>query len=153
MPNPTDDEVLTALQTGPYGRCVFQTDNDVVDHQTVNMEFEDGITAIFSMSSLTPDISRSLKIMGTKGQIRAHSSHKVIEVDYFSTQSSREVRIPEPVGGHGGGDTGIMQAFCEYVSTGIAPDGISEGRISAENHLLCFAAEESRLNGGKIVEL
>ena len=151
LPNPTDEEVLTALQTGPYGRCVFQTDNDVVDHQTVNMEFEGGITAIFSMSSLTPDISRSLKIMGTKGQIRAHSSHDSIIVDYFSTRSSREVKVVA-VGGHGGGDYGIMEAFCDYVSTGVAPDGISDARISAENHLLCFAAEESRLSGGKIIE-
>ena len=152
LPQPTDDEVLSALQAGPYGRCVFQTDNDVVDHQSVNMEFEGGITALFSMSSLTPDTSRSIKIMGTKGQIRAHSSIDSIGIDCFSTRLSREVKTVA-VGGHGGGDIGIMEAFCEYVATGIAPEGISEARISAENHMLCFAAEQSRLNDGETIEL
>ena len=71
--NATDDEVMAVLKTGPYGRCVFQCDNDVVDHQVVSMQFEDDITAIFSMSSLTPDTSRSIKIMGTKGEIKGHT--------------------------------------------------------------------------------
>ena len=148
--NPTDAEVMAALKTGPYGRCVYQCDNDVVDHQVVSMLFEDDITVIFSMTAFTPDISRSIKIMGTKGQIKAHTSADKAIVTSFVTGKEREIDITA-VGGHGGGDAGIMAAFIEYVR-GINVPNISDARISAENHMLCFAAEESRLNNGALVE-
>jgi predicted dehydrogenase len=150
--NATDEEVEAALKTGPYGRCVYQCDNDVVDHQVVSMEFEDGVTAIFSMSSFTPDISRSIKIMGTRGQIRGHSGPESIKVFNFIDRSEREILVGSR-GGHGGGDAGIMEAFCAYLTGKSLDNTISEANISAQNHMLCFAAEKSRLQGGAIVEM
>jgi len=150
-PNPTDEEVEAALKTGLYGRCVYQCDNNVVDHQVVSMEFEDGVTAIFSMTAFTPETSRSIKIMGTKGQIKAHTGYDKIIVSDFITGKDREISIKSD-GGHGGGDEGIMRAFCDYVR-GRDIAGISDIHVSAKSHQLCFAAEESRLNNGAIVEL
>jgi predicted dehydrogenase len=147
----TDEEVLEALKSGPYGRCVFKCDNDVVDHQVVSMLFEGDVTVIFSMCAFTPDISRSIKIMGTLGQIKGHTSKKAVTVQNFLTGEEREINTTA-VGGHGGGDTGIMRAFCDYVN-GIDVPGISEIGISAKNHALCFAAEESRLRGGERIEI
>ncbi|MCL2571542.1 MAG: Gfo/Idh/MocA family oxidoreductase [Defluviitaleaceae bacterium] len=149
--NPTDDEVEAALKTGPYGRCVFQCDNDVVDHQVVSMEFEDGITAIFSMSSFTPETSRSIKIMGTKGQIKGHTAHDTIIVSNFLTGEDKDIDIKSS-GGHGGGDSGIMRSFIDYIRGKEVAD-ISHAQISAKNHLLCFAAEESRHNKGAVIEM
>ena len=151
----TDEQVYAALRTGAYGRCVFKCDNDVVDHQTVNMEFEDGVTAIFSMCAFTPEISRSIKIMGTKGQIKGHMGENSIIVTDFLSQKEREIKIDDIGGhvGHGGGDVGIMQAFCEYIANGYSNTEISDVRISEENHMISFAAEESRLSGGKVLEL
>jgi predicted dehydrogenase len=150
--NPSDEQVETALKTGPYGRCVFQCDNDVVDHQVVSMEFEGGVTVIFSMSSFTPDISRSIKIMGTKGQIKGHSSNNTLIITDFATRSEREIDISSE-GGHGGGDVGVMAAFCDYLRGVAMGDRISDAEISARNHMLCFAAEASRLNGGVVVDM
>jgi len=150
--NPTDEEVLASLKTGPYGRCAYQCDNDVVDHQVVSMEFEDGVTAIFSMSSFTPEISRSIKIMGTKGQIKAHQDSDTLIVSDFSTCTDRVYPVTYE-SGHGGGDKGIMDAFCRYICGDNDIPEISEIGISTENHLLCFAAEESRLNSGKVIEM
>ena len=150
--NATDEEVEEALKTGPYGRCVFQCDNNVVDHQVVNLQFEDGVTVMFTMTSLTPDTSRSIKIMGTKGQIKGHTSHKTLIVNNFVTRETREVPVVA-VGGHGGGDKGIISAFCKYLRSEIGPDEVSEARISALNHRLCFKAEESRLAGGELIRL
>lgn len=153
--NPTDEQVEAALKTGQYGRCVFQCDNDVVDHQTVNMEFEDGVTALFSMCSFTPETSRTIKIMGTKGQIKGNMEENNILVTGFLTRKERQVNIEIADGhiGHGGGDEGLMEAFCAYVAGEYMGGGISDIRTSADNHMICFAAEESRLNGGKVVEL
>jgi predicted dehydrogenase len=149
--NADDEAVEAALKTGPYGRCVYQCDNDVVDHQVVSMLFEEEITVIFSMCAFTPDISRSVKIMGTKGQIRAHTKQKAIQVTRFDTGEENLYDIVSE-GGHGGGDTGIMQAFCGYVRGKDVPN-ISEAWISAQNHMLCFAAEESRIKNGERIIL
>lgn len=106
-PNPTDDEVLEAIKTGPYGRCVFRCDNDVVDHQVVSMEFEDDITVAFSMCAFTPTTDRTLKIMGTKGQIRGKlGSTMSIELTDFLTKTTtdlaQDLHLDGHVG-HGGG--------------------------------------------------
>lgn len=149
--NASDSEVEEVLKTGPYGRCVFQCDNNVVDNQVVCMSFEDDITVNFSMSSFTPDTSRSIKILGTKGQIKAHTSQKTALVTNFYTGKEFEIDTTA-VGGHGGGDSGIMTSFIDFLRGREVPD-ISEVRVSAENHMLCFAAEESRLAGGARIEL
>jgi len=154
--NPTNEDVLEAIKIGPYGRCVFQCDNDVVDHQVVSMEFEDGVTVAFTMSGFTPDISRTIKIMGTKGQIRAHTTHQSIEISKFVTHphtENREIILNIEEDGHGGGDTGVMKSFCSYIRGDCDDQNLSEIGISAENHLLCFAAEESRINNGAVVEM
>ena len=68
--NPTDEMVETALRTTQYGKCVFKCDNDVVDHQTVNMIFEDDITVTFTMNAFNKG-GRFIHIMGTKGELHA----------------------------------------------------------------------------------
>lgn len=155
--NPSDEEVLKAIKTGPYGRCVYQIDNDVVDHQVVSMEFEGNVTAIFSMTAFTADTSRSIKIMGTKGEIKAHTESDCITVTKFMPfphKKSREVLIEIPPDDHHyGGDMGLMKSFCAYLRDESSQTGISEARISAQNHLYCFAAEKSRLNNGMVIEI
>ena len=150
--NPTDAQVERAVASGPYGRCVFRCDNDVVDHQTVNMEFTDGVTAVFTMCSFTPEISRTIKIMGTKGQIKGHAEKNSITVTDFLTQRERHIATTPSISGHGGGDEGIMNAFCGYMSGKIKGRDVPEIGVSAQNHLISFAAEHSRLNDGIVVE-
>ena len=151
--NPTNEEIEVALKTGPYGRCVFQCDNDVVDHQVVNMEFEGGITVAFSMCSFTHDISRTLRIMGTRGEIRGNMEKDTIIVYDFLENIEREINTNPADGhvGHGGGDKGIMESFCEYIRGDYSGNALSEIDISADNHMIAFAAEESRLKGGKVI--
>ena len=64
---PTEEKLYDALRTGPYGRCVYRCDNDVVDHQVVSMRFAGGATATFTMSAFTAKCYRSIKVMGTMG--------------------------------------------------------------------------------------
>ena len=151
----SDEHVLEMLKTGPYGKCVFMTDNDVVDHQVVNFLFEDGITAMFSLSGFTPESFRTIKIMGTKGQIRASEENNEIEVTVFSTCNSRLVNNSslEKLSSHGGGDEGIISAFCDYIDNDVKTVSLSTFRETAQNHMISFAAEESRKNGGQVVKL
>ena len=111
-PNDLSDEaVRNALKTGPYGRCVYACDNDVVDHQIVNMEFEDGITVDFQMTAFTGEGGRTIHICGTKGDIKGNlSKNKVILTQFGRTPVSFEVAEGD-MSGHAGGDNRLIHDF------------------------------------------
>ena len=132
-----------ALEEGPYGRCVYHCDNDVVDRQIVNLEFEDGAIATFTMTGLSADFSRQLKIFGTEGQITADMGTKEIVLHRFGEEKRN---IPVDMGleasGHGGGDYGIMSDFLNILRNG--GESRTSAEVSLQSHLICFAAERSR---------
>ncbi|MEU7036288.1 Gfo/Idh/MocA family oxidoreductase, partial [Streptomyces sp. NPDC046237] len=103
-----------ALRTGPYGRCVYACDNDVVDHQVVAMEFAGGATATFTMTGFTEMANRRTQIFGTRGEIRGDG--RMLHIHDFRTGTTEAVdTLPtgnmSAGGGHGGGDEGLMEAF------------------------------------------
>ena len=88
---PDIENITSALRTGPYGKCVYSTDNDVCDYQTVNMEFEGGKYATFIMSAFTRDVcQRKIRICGTKGQIEMDGGN----VKLFDFLTEKETVIP-----------------------------------------------------------
>ncbi len=148
--NPTDEMVENALRTTQYGKCVFKCDNDVVDHQTVNMLFEDDVTVTFTMNAFNKG-GRFIHIMGTKGELRASMTDRdepIIVYD-FETKQREEIQVYGKdglVNGHGGGDSGIVETLYEYLNGEYTGCSISDIRTSVNNHLIVFAAEESRAN-------
>jgi len=146
MPDPTDEDVMHALRSGKFGRCVYACDNDAVDHQVVNMEFEDGCTASFTMCAFNKG-GRFTRIFGTKGEIVASMSEG-ISLYTFADKQIRQIGYitpgEAPVTGHGGGDDGIMEDAYEYFNGGTPSESVSGIENSYRNHLICFAAEESR---------
>ncbi len=132
-----------ALEEGPYGRCVYRCDNDVVDRQVVNLEFEDGAVATFTMTGLSADFSRQLKIFGTQGQIEADMGTKEIVLHRFGEEKKTiPVDMGSEVSGHGGGDYGIMRDFLQVLRNG--GESRTSAAVSLQSHLICFAAERSR---------
>ena len=136
---------MQALREGPYGRCVYRCDNDAVDHQVVNIEFANEVTASFTMCAYTNKTNRTIKLMGTKGEIRASEERKEIEVFDFSTGFREVIHLPEAKSGHGGGDDGIMRDFVRLVQKDEANAGLTSAQISVQSHLMAIAAEKSRL--------
>ncbi|MFF4219090.1 Gfo/Idh/MocA family protein [Streptomyces nondiastaticus] len=139
-----------ALRTGPYGRCVYACDNDVVDHQVVAMEFPGGATATFTMTAFNEAADRKTRIFGTRGEL--YGDGKTIRVYDFLTRGEENVTPLRQgdmtaAGGHGGGDAGLMAAFVDAVATG-DPARIKSGpRDSLASHMAVLAAERARLNG------
>lgn len=134
-----------ALEEGPYGRCVFRCDNNVVDHQVVNLLFDNEVTVAFTMAAFSSDNARSLKIMGTNGEMRGFDKKNEIEVVKFNGE--RYTVHPEEIeGGHSGADTLIMIDFIRQLESNDT-QGSSPGMVSARNHLIAFAAEQSRVTG------
>lgn len=150
--NPTREDVEAALRSSQFGKCVFKCDNDVVDHQVVNMEFEDDTTVTFTMCAFSV-FGRTTKIMGTEGCILANMGENSIEIYQHATGKkvvkdlSGDAVDETIVGGHGGGDGGIVDALYDYLTGRKTADEVSEIGISCKNHMLVFAAEKSRLEG------
>ena len=113
----SEASVRHALQEGPYGRCVYDCDNNVVDHQVVNMEMENGVTITFSMSAFSAACDRTIKIMGTMGQIEGRMNENKIYYTPFGkeTEEIDLTKLTSDFRGHGGGDGRMVQQFYEYV--------------------------------------
>ena len=141
---------LKALREGPYGRCVYHCDNDVVDRQVVN-----GAVASFTMTAFTTDMARQLKVCGTKGQITADMNANTVSLHRFGESGPREITLETPPQtnnyGHGGGDYYLMRDFVRAIQSG-GDGNLSSARVSLQSHLICFAAERSRVER-RIVEL
>ncbi|MCE5198908.1 MAG: Gfo/Idh/MocA family oxidoreductase [Armatimonadota bacterium] len=142
----TEEAVMRELENGPYGRCVFACDNDVVDHQVVNLEFEGGATASFTMSAFNFAAGREVFIMGDQGALKCTETG----IDHYDFLSGKKSAIPLDTGdglitsGHGGGDFGLMGNFLNAVRNN-DPSYITSGPdVSLESHLIVFAAEKAR---------
>lgn len=156
--DPTEEKIREALRTGPYGRCVFHCDNDVVDHQTVALEFSDNIHATFTMTAFTQTCHRTIKVTGTLGEVEGDMTENVLHLRPFG-RPEQVIDLREESGetsGHGGGDAGLMKSFCRLIS-GRDPQGPIQGLTSVdasvESHVMALAAEASRLAGGATIAL
>jgi predicted dehydrogenase len=150
-PTPTEATVMEALETGPYGRCVYECDNDVVDNQVVSMQFAHGKTATFTMTAFNQAWPRRTRIFGTRGEI--YGDGNTIQLFDFMTDETREIPIEEPVGedgeavllgGHGGGDYGLMDHFVAAVAANDPSKILSGPDVSLASHQMVFAAERAR---------
>ncbi|MBN3526609.1 Gfo/Idh/MocA family protein [Paenibacillus apiarius] len=146
----SDESIRETVGHTPYGRCVYRCDNDVVDHQVVNMEFENGATASFTLSAFTHDSSRSVQISGTRGEIRGNMQQQSFTVFDFASNRSQEIKV------HDGGSEGcsiMLSEFCHLVKYPNDPYAQASLRGSVQSHMMSFAAEESRLHHGKPIEI
>lgn len=145
--DPTDEMVEKAIRTTQYGKCAYKCDNDVVDHQTVNMLFEDDVTVTFTMNAFNKG-GRFIHIMGTKGELRgAMDASSPITIFDFETRKMEEIpmmALDGITGGHGGGDEGIVYSLYDYLQGIYTGKSISDIDISVDNHLIVFAAEKAR---------
>ena len=142
--DPTEEKLYDALKSGPYGRCVFKCDNTVVDHQTVSILFENGVTANFLMTGFTKDSRRTISLFGTEGEINADMQKREIILERFDSHEPEIIPVPETESGHGGGDDQIMHDFIEAIQTGASISSSLEE--SLDSHIMVFEAEEDRLS-------
>lgn len=150
-PDLSKASIVQGLRETDYGRCVYRSDNNVVDHQVVNMEFAGGATATFSMCGFTLEQERRLQIMGTRGELRGEED-KITLYDFLTHQKT-EITIPAQTSGHGGGDTGIVRSFLSEVRNYGGQESLTSATASVRSHLMAFAAEEARLNQGRSIEI
>lgn len=140
------DKVRENLGTSPYGRCVYHCDNNVVDHQSTAIKFDNGVTATFNLSAFSAKVNRSLKIMCQFGEIRAIEKPYLIETTDFRTDETTVTELDIRDRGHGGGDKAFVKDFMESYLHGVPFNSTLEQAI--ESHAMALLAEESRKDNG-----
>lgn len=153
----SEEGILRALRDGRYGRCVFRCDNDVCDHQSTLIEFEDGVTAAFTLSGMTNRMCRTIHVMCENGELWGDDCRGEIRMSEFRSNNvdayqEKVIHIGVVSGDHGGGDEGLMNDFSAGLHHEHPSGSRSSIQKSIESHLMACAAEESRLLG-KTVDL
>ena len=154
-PDVTAENLETALRQGPYGRCVYECDNDVVDHQVVNLQFAGNRSASFTMTAFNNADHRQTRVFGTRGSLEGNGvtiRHTDFLTDTTQTIDTNTNSDGSVLGGHGGGDFGLMDSFVRAVAEHDATQILSGPDESLESHLMVFAAEQARLEN-RVVEL
>ncbi|MBR9988590.1 MAG: Gfo/Idh/MocA family oxidoreductase [Gemmatimonadetes bacterium] len=140
-----------AIETGQYGRCVWRSDNNVCDNQTVTIQFESGIHATFGLYGLSAENTRLITVLLDDAEINGDLVHGRLTVTPLSGR--REVKtevIPVPCADdhHGGGDLALLRTLYEHLVTGAHSHVMSSLESSIASHVLAFLADESRRMSG-----
>jgi len=151
---PTLDDKIESLKTSPYGRCVWKTDMNVVDHQSVLIEFKDGCTATLNMVGGCSKPSRSIHLIGTHGEIQGRLEDSMFTIRHIDPRPGHEFTeeivdlnvtgdMTGAHGGHGGGDGRLVRDFLDSIR-GKEPS-ISSTSIedSISGHIMGFCADRS----------
>ena len=155
----TEEALVTSLRESKYGRCVFACDNNVVDNQTVIMQFENGISATLKMEGFTAGGGRDFRFFGTEGELEVREeADKIVLRRFMETPITWKIsELVDDLGGqgtgnHGGSDHRMIDSLYNIYFTDKL-NAISAIEGSVESHYMALAAEESRLNGGKLIEI
>lgn len=168
IPNPTiDDKIALMKSDSPYARCMYKCDNNVVDHQSVLVNFANGATGTHNMVGGSSQSLRKIHIIGTKGEIYGDfekSKFYVSKINPSPDSHNGECDIEEvdlnvtgdmvgAYGGHGGGDERLTADFVKFISGEKPSLACTSIFDSVAGHLCVYLADESRENGGIPIEV
>ena len=154
LENATDEDRRNSLLHSPYGRCMYKCDNNVVDHQSVLVNFENGATGTFNLVGGSARSARTIHIIGTRGELEGVFEDETITVrtidaDADSGFACETVDLSSAgAEGHGGGDDELTADFVRYIATGEQSISCTAIENSVAGHLTVFNADKSRENGG-----
>ena len=155
----TTDQMVSSLRTdNPYGLCVWKSGCEVVDHQSVVIEFEDGCTATHNMIGGVARPCRAIHLIGTRGEIQGDFESGSFVVRGIDTRPGQEysesVRgvneagdMHGAFGGHGGGDLRLVEDFVKYLSGEPPSISCTSLRDSIRGHLIGFRADTAMEQG------
>jgi predicted dehydrogenase len=151
-----------------HGRCVYESDNDVCDDQTVTIKWDEDnssslhrpgkIATLHMIANTEKECERRGIIYGSHGEL----SYNGKTIRYFDFAQRKETIIETPNGpefeqkikSHGGGDRGLAVAFVSAVEA-VEHNGVEAGDAQRDfvgctledalrAHAVVFAAEEAR---------
>lgn len=157
--NPTQEQREELLKHSPYGRCIYKCDNNVVDHQSVLVNFEGGATGTHNMVGGAAEPLRTIRVIGTKGEIYGEFERNYLRTLIINPDPGKDYdeevidfsKSDEMTSGHGGGDDNLTADFVKYIAGDKASISCTSVWDSVAGHKAIFLADKSRENGGQIV--
>ena len=153
LENPTIEDKINLLKTSPYGICAYKSDNNVVDHQTVSVYFENGATGTHNMVGGTSSGTRTIHITGSKGVIYGDFEKATFTLSKIDPRPDCEhedtvfdLKIDNDT--HGGGDLNLVRDFVAYARGENPSVSCTSITDSLSGHLVVFLADKSRENNG-----
>lgn len=158
---PTYKQRLELLKRSPYGKCVYKCGNDVVDHQSVLVNFESGATGTHNMTGGAAAPLRSVRVIGTKGEIYGEFENNYIKIMTINPDPGKDFDveeldvsdIEEITSGHGGGDENLTKDFIKFIRGDKTSVSCTTIWDSVAGHEIIFLADKSREQGGALVEV
>ncbi len=149
--DPDVEKVLSNLEH-PYGKCVYQCDNNVADNQIINMLFANNSVAQLNITAFSNEMHRNIKIHGTIGEIEGDLEEMSITMKTFGGKTEKiDVRsITNDFSGHSGGDKRMIKDLINNVKNHKDQIALTDICEALESHKMAFRSEESRLSGGQL---
>jgi predicted dehydrogenase len=153
--NPTiEQKIETLKKNSPYGRCVWRCNNNVVDHQSVLIEFKDGCTATHNMIGGVSRPMRSIHLIGTIGEIQGILDENCFVIRHIDTRVGHEyseeiIKLDAEgdmyggFGGHAGGDLRLVEDFVRFIQGKSVSISCTSIEDSIYGHLIGFYADKS----------
>lgn len=153
-----EEKIKLLKSDSPYGVCAYKSDNNVVDHQSVLVNFESGATGTHNMVGGAATGLRKIHIIGTKGEIYGDLEDGKVYVSLIDPTPGNEFRkevydVSVKDDSHGGGDLLLSEDFVDYVTGGEPSVSCTSIQDSLKGHLAVFIADESRENGGIVLPI
>ena len=154
MDSPIEEKIEALKTTNPFGRCIWKCDNDVVDHQSVLIEFEGGATATHNMIGGASKGSRGIHILGTTGELFGRFEESRFTLRRMDPRPGREYEdevvdlkvtgdMTGARGGHGGGDLRLVADFCRVARRETPSLCTTQLADSINGHRVCFRADQA----------
>lgn len=124
------------------GTCVFNSEKDIVDHEVVIIEYENNITASFTVSMLSAEANRTMTIFGTEATLAADFSKGTIDIKYILPKNEMTLKIDSTEAGHGGGDQNILVDFIDLIRRNDTGSASNDGKAGMMSSLIALAAEK-----------
>lgn len=144
-----DERIEFIKEVSPHGECVFKTNADIVDRQTLILKYANGSIASHTMLSAISRPGRKIHIYGTEGEIEGFFEDSRFVVRKYNPVSllydEKEYLMEgiERGDGHMGGDSRIVRDFVSYLKGNEPSISMSGIEDSINSHLCVYAADES----------
>ncbi len=148
----SDEGISKALKEGPYGRCVYNCDNDQPSAQIINIKFSNQIVATLTMHGHSYREGRFIRIDGTKASLIGKFTLMGMPITLYDhlTGKSIHYKIKLTKNPHEYEDYPLIRRFLAAIRGEEKP--LTTARESLQSHLMSFAADRS-LKKEKIIHI
>jgi predicted dehydrogenase len=131
--------------------CVYNSEKDIYDNEIVNIQYENGVKASFTVTMLSDTETRTLIVFGSDATLYADLTKNIIEVKGIHPNNTKVYNITVGQEAHSGGDAGILETMFDAINNHKGK-AFNDARAGLLSSAMTLAAEKS-INEKTIVNI